>query len=293
MEMHQIRYFLAVCRSLNFTRAAEQCHVAQPSLTRAIQKLEEELGGPLFHRERNRTHLTALGRLMQPYLEQTLSTAEQAKAEAENFGRADHTPLTLGVMCTIGPSRLVPLMNRLKERLPQLEVRVQEGQGRKLLDDLMAGDLEIALLGLAGYPERVRFDRLYRERYVVAFPPGHRFEAMTAVPVQEIDGEDYLLRLNCEYPEYYADRMGEWSLSPNVRYQSEREDWIQAMVMAGMGCSFMPEFLPLFPGISTRVLVEPQLDREIGIVTVPGRRFSHAVDAFVRLVRSHDWHATG
>lgn len=70
MEMHQIRYFLAVCEELNFTRAAERCNVAQPSLTRAIKLLEEELGGQLFHRERANTHLSELGRLVKPHLEE-------------------------------------------------------------------------------------------------------------------------------------------------------------------------------------------------------------------------------
>src|SRR5688500_7147290 len=69
MEMHQIRYFLAVCSTLNFTRAAEQCNVTQPALTRAIQKLEEELGGLLFRRERKLTHMTDLGNLVRPQLE--------------------------------------------------------------------------------------------------------------------------------------------------------------------------------------------------------------------------------
>ena len=68
MEMHQVRYFLAVADELNFTRAAERCHVAQPSLTRAIKLLEEELGGPLFHRERANTHLSELGCMVKPYL---------------------------------------------------------------------------------------------------------------------------------------------------------------------------------------------------------------------------------
>ena len=78
MEMHQIRYFLAVCETLNFTRAAEQCHVTQPALTRAIQKLEEELGGLLFRRERHLTHLTDLGRLLRPQLEQVWKRTEAA-----------------------------------------------------------------------------------------------------------------------------------------------------------------------------------------------------------------------
>jgi len=292
MEMHQIRYFLSVCQTLNFTRAAEQCHVAQPSLTRAIQKLEEELGGLLFHRERSHTHLTALGRLVQPYLEQAYATASQAKAEAENFGRMGSLPLTLGVMCTIGPRRLVPLMNRLHERLQHLEVRLREGSGRALVNDLMEGVLEVVLVGLPDYPERVRFDRLYAERYVVAFPPGHRFEQFTTVPVREIAGEDYLERTNCEYPEYYVQHAGEWTAPINVRYESEREDWIQAMVLAGMGCAFMPEYMPLYPGLRTRILVEPEISREIGIATVPGRRFSPAADAFIRLARNHDWNTS-
>lgn len=289
MEMHQIRYFLAVCQTLNFTRAAEQCSVAQPSLTRAIQKLEEELGGPLFHRERNHTHLTALGRLVQPYLEQAYATTSQAKTEAENFGRGGKEPLTIGVMCTIGPRRLVPLMNKLRERLPLVDVRLRERNGRELLNDLVEGSLEIALIGLPTYPDRVRFERLYAERYVVAFPPGHRFESLAAVPVGEMNGEDYLRRVNCEYPEYYSDRIGDWTYQLNVRYESEREDWIQAMVLAGMGCSLIPEYMPLFPGIRTRVVVDPELSRDIGIATVPGRRFSPGVDTLVRIARSHDW----
>ena len=72
MEMHQIRYFLAVCETLNFTRAAEACNVSQPSLTRAIKGLEDELGGPLFRRERNNTHLTGLGEMMRPHLTQVM-----------------------------------------------------------------------------------------------------------------------------------------------------------------------------------------------------------------------------
>lgn len=85
MEMHQIKYFLAVCEALNFTRAAERCNVAQPSLTRAIKLLEEELGGELFRRERNLTHLTALGRLMRPRLETALDQISAARQNALSF----------------------------------------------------------------------------------------------------------------------------------------------------------------------------------------------------------------
>src|SRR5215831_15485976 len=79
MEMHQIRYFLAVADELNFTRAATKCNVSQPSLTRAIKLLEEELGGALFHRERANTHLSELGRMVMPHLQQVYGQSQAAK----------------------------------------------------------------------------------------------------------------------------------------------------------------------------------------------------------------------
>ncbi len=85
MKMHQVRYFLAVCEGFNFTRAAEACHVAQPSLTAAIKKLEAELGGELFRRERSRTHLTELGKLMKPHLETIYGASEAEKGDAGGF----------------------------------------------------------------------------------------------------------------------------------------------------------------------------------------------------------------
>ena len=101
MEMHQVRYFLAAARTLNFTRAAEECNVTQPSLTRAIQKLEEEFGGLLFRRERALTHLTDLGRLMLPHLERTYEAAQAAKALAKGVGKATVAPLNLGMAATV------------------------------------------------------------------------------------------------------------------------------------------------------------------------------------------------
>ncbi len=88
MEMQQIRYFLALSEELNFTRAAARCRVSQPSLTRAIMRLERELGGALIHRARSRTRLTGLGETVRPHLSAVLQNAETAKRQAEAFMRA-------------------------------------------------------------------------------------------------------------------------------------------------------------------------------------------------------------
>lgn len=110
MESHEIRYFLALSGTLNFTKAAELCNVSQPALTRAIQKMEGELGGLLFSRERSNTHLTELGRMLKPHLEEVMAGAQAARETANRFLRLEGAPLSLGVMCSIGPLRFVSFL---------------------------------------------------------------------------------------------------------------------------------------------------------------------------------------
>src|SRR5215469_7466064 len=114
MEMHQVRYFLAVTEELNFSRAAEKCNVSQPALSRAILQLEGELGGPLFHRERHLTHLTELGEMVRPHLETVYEAAVKAKRLSQDITQLKRVPLKLGIMCTISPDEIVDLIAALK-----------------------------------------------------------------------------------------------------------------------------------------------------------------------------------
>ncbi|MES1152416.1 MAG: LysR family transcriptional regulator, partial [Dongia sp.] len=272
MEMHQIRYFLAVCSTLNFTRAAEQCNVTQPALTRAIQKLEEEMGGLLFRRERKLTHLTDLGNLVRPQLEQVLKQSEQARSTAQSFLQLKDAPLRLGVMCTIGPVRFVSFLSRFGADHPGIEVSLTESVPDALMGMLMDGSLDVAITTAPEEPnERLDFRRLYEERFVVAFPPGHRYEALAEIPIKEIAGEAYLSRANCEYYERLEHALAEQMVTVDDVFRSEREDWIQIMVMAGMGICFMPEFSAVLPGLCTRPISDPAVTRTVHLATVAGR----------------------
>src|SRR6185369_15502932 len=124
MEMQQVRYFLSLARTLNFTRAAEQSNVSQPALTRAIQQLEHELGGPLFHRERAKTHLSELGRIMLPYLESIHDQAQAARQHAENLKKLEDATLHIGAMCTIGPAILSDLIVKFRIEHPNVDLVV-------------------------------------------------------------------------------------------------------------------------------------------------------------------------
>jgi DNA-binding transcriptional LysR family regulator len=146
MEMSQIRYTLAASRTLNFTRAAEECNVTQPALTKGIKALEEELGAPLFLREGRRVMLSGFGQSMLPHLRQIVDEAEAARTLAENYRLLDKTPLRLGVLSTIGHMRLAPFLAKLEATHTGLELAVSEGAMPQLREDLDAGRIDAAIL---------------------------------------------------------------------------------------------------------------------------------------------------
>jgi DNA-binding transcriptional LysR family regulator len=290
MEMHQVRYFLAVSEELNFTRAAERCHVSQPSLTRAVKLLEDELGGPLFHRERANTHLTDLGRLMLPHLQQVLAEAEAAKQRAQGFAKLEDAQLKLGVMCTIGPTRLVALMSGFQRRYPGVQVTMTDSGAKELEENLIQGELDVAVYGMPGeVDERCHARSLYDERFMIAFRAGHPFEKQNAVACKDLHGQPYLSRARCEYAQYMRSILSEQGVEVKRPYRTEREDWVQGMILAGLGFGFIPEYSITLPGVHARPLVEPTITRTVLLVTVRGRPHAPAVSAFVRETLGFDW----
>ena len=291
MEMHQVRYFLAVAQELNFSRAAEKCNVSQPSLSRAIQQLEGEFGGHLFHRERHLTHLTDLGQMVRPHLETVYEAAIKAKQLSRDVSQLKRVPLKLGIMSTISPSEIVGLVAALKTRYEGLELRLCDADARELRDRLISGDLEVIICALPGEEsdERTHVIPLFREQMVIAVHQGHRLASEKAFPVKELDGECYIHRMNCEFAGYADHILQEKGVTCTPTYWSERDDWTLAMVAAGLGFAFMPANAAKHPGVVALPVVEPEFWREVSMVTVRGRPHSPGVGALVREAMSKKW----
>ena len=289
MELYQMRYFVSVARELNFTKAADVCGVSQPSLTKAIQKLEDEVGGPVFRREGRNTHLTELGKILRPRLEQAVALADLALAEAGDFKRMVNATLNLGCMCTIAPSSVIGIVEFFNQKAPQLDLHLHEASGARLVEMLDRGELDVALVALPSYPDRFQPSPLFTESYVIAFPRGHRFEQMDEVGVDDLRGERYLKRMNCDYLDFFEAAGNDYFFELDRRFKSEHETWVQAMIIAGMGCSIMPLSLSRHPEIRHRPLVRPRIQRTISVVTRRGRRHTPAVDFFVKLCRRISW----
>lgn len=288
MEMHQVRYFLAAARTLNFTRAASECNVTQPSLTRAIQKLEEEFGGELFRRERSLTHLTELGRLMVPHLERTFDAANAAKMLARGLGKDVQAPIAFGLGGGLS-SHLLAALAEVTDALPGFQLSLLRADSAALVQALIKGEVDAAIL--AEPRERVnRFDRveLCTEDYCIiarrdsalATNGMPTLEQLTAVSWIESDSD-----VAAEFRELCQGQ----GIVPEFRHTASSEDDLVTLVGAGMGCALAPVRRELPEGVIAVRHEALAIRRPVVFVTVAGRRRSPATDALLRAVRARSW----
>jgi LysR family hydrogen peroxide-inducible transcriptional activator len=266
MEIQQIRYFLAVCDQGSITHAAQLTYVSQPSLTQAIKKLEEEMGGALFIRTRSGCQLTPLGRMVEVNLRKIYKELQATKAEAIRFTRLNTIPLRIGIMTTIGARRLSPCLAWYQQEYPNIELELIVDSEAELLKQLDSGLLDLVISA----PEHVpaapyQSILLYEERYVVAFNPSHRFSQLKKIDLKAVQSEPYLDRLNCELREDLKYICQNQEIGLYAAYRSNSEEWILQMVKAGIGVALMPEYtLPKQPtDISYRYLYDPEIIRQV------------------------------
>ena len=294
MELFQVRYFLALAKTLNFTRAAEACNVSQPALTRAIQKLEEELGGPLIYRERSLTQLTELGRAMLPLLETAYGAAEAATKQAAAFRRREFSPLRLGLGMTISAQILRPALRELEDRVKGFELSIAEGSSAELSAKMLDGDLDaVVIVEPEKLPERLNRWPLFEDRYVVLCAAEHRLGALAEIPVSELGDESVLMRASrgCDFEQALDRFCTEAGIKPRTRHTGSSDDHIQEMVRAGLGIAISAGHQPVAPDLVTRPIADATARRRLILAAVAGRQHGPALALFLKLMRARDWTA--
>ncbi len=291
MEMHQIKYFLAVARTLNFTRAADQCNVTQPSLTRAVQKLEDEFGGLLFNRERSLTHLTELGRMVLPHLEQTYEAAAAASLLASSIGRAEVTPLVIGIALGVASPVLDEILGSLAETLPGLTIDLRTGTSEQLIELGLKGGMDLLLIALPDpVPERIECWQLYAQPYQVAMASMHELATASDLPsLAEAAAEPWI---DCD-----DDGTALWrkvaataGVEPGFRHRAGSLQLALPLVARNLGLAIMPAHLRC-EGVVLKTIADCGLGVTIALSAVAGRRRGRAADAFLRAARARDWQA--
>lgn len=287
MEMQQIRYFLSLARTLNFTRAAEECHVSQSALTRAIQALEAELGGELVRREHSKSHLTELGKRMLPLMERCFDSAATAKELARSLAGNEVMPLAVAISHSVNVELLMQPIAELFRTLPGLSLKLLHGSGEEVLAMLKGGEADIAVAGPLDESWN-RLDRwpLFDEAFELAVRDDHPLAGLNELTLEKLEPYPLFSQTGCE-SRATALRLFEARgfHSPNLHEVTTQQD-VTALLGKGLGCAIVPRSAPQLAGTRRASISDLPLTRTVSIYAAAGRRRETAASTLLNLLRS-------
>jgi DNA-binding transcriptional LysR family regulator len=292
MEMQQVRYFLAVAKTLNFTRAAETCNVTQPALTRAIKQLEDELGGELIRREGRLSHLTDLGTRMLPLLTQCYESALGAKALAAKVRSGDVATLSVGVSLTLDVSLLLAALGELKRAFAGLQLVIRRGNGSQIAEWLKNGEIELAFGGPLGETwDRLDCWPMFTESFDLVVAKDHMLAAVNDMDLQVemVRNERLLVHAHQDGSELSLANLEAAGIRIDDAHQVMCNQDLETLVQAKFGVAVLPA--STFRSRDLTHLPCPGLDlkRTVAVYSIAGRARSREAAALLNLVRAADW----
>lgn len=271
ITMRQLRYLVAVADTLHFGRAAAACNVSQPSLSAQIQQLEAVLGARLIERTRHRVLLTPEGEDAVRRARAVLAQAEDLAQAVRAAGRPLSGSLRLGVIPTVGPYLLPPVLPGLRTAYPDLKLYLREDLTHRLLERLRGGDLDAAVLALPVAEPGLESADLYDEPFLVALPPGHRLAAKGALAETDLADQTLLL---LEDGHCFRDQALEVCRLAGARdtdgFAATSLPTLVEMVAGRLGLTLLPALAaPVVAAggqVEARPFVDPAPSRRIGLV---------------------------
>jgi DNA-binding transcriptional LysR family regulator len=290
MEVQQMRYFLAAAKELNFTRAAMKCGVSQPSLTRAIGALEAELGGDLFRRERNLTHLTDLGQRMLPLMTQCIENVDQANRLAKAIRARKVVSLSVAVRDGIPLEPFVQHLLELAKAFTEFDFKITRGMPADLENGLKEGKVEI-LLGPEPETPWDRYEHwpLYKCDYSLVFRSDHPLSRKEVIGFDDLAGASLLHRPDCGVSTKLRMHLeaAEVPLKPALEFA--RDDDLVAYLVSSQSIAFLPNISYLRGPLVRRALQGPDCGYMMHATTVAGRQRGPALSLFLNQLRAADW----
>lgn len=291
MELHQLRYLTAVARTGNFSRAAEQCHVSQPSLSQQILKLEEELGCRLFTRLKREAVPTDAGKALVERALRILAEVDAAQRDADHaaVGQVRGT-VNVGVLPTIAPHLLPAVMKRVRDELPAVQVIVHETTTTNLLAQAGACELDLAIVSLPISGDRFVVETLFTEELLLAVPKDHALASRRDVRLEDVEQEPFILLQegHClgDQALRFCDRH---RCRPPVIFRTAQLETIQALVAAGVGVSLIPSMACKHQRASEPTylsLAGKRPERAIAVIWRKEQHLSRVAAAFLEVLRN-------
>ena len=285
MEIQQIRYFLAVAELRNFTRAAERFHVAQPSLSQQIKKLEQELGGPLFHRMGRRIILTQQGELLQNKAKQIMMLHENAIQEvSDSFTGCGK--VGFGAIMTIAPY-LVPALLKHLSHEQRASLQIEENFTEALIQKVRRGRLDFAIMSSPVEEPDLLVQVLGRERFVAVMPKSHPLFSAKEVTLKALLSEPFLELSNIHCAGQQINELCQLDTGlQNTVFLSSQIETIRQLVIENQGVTILPQMaLKECSDLGIREISDACIEREITLVQHPDRYLSKSAQALIQVLR--------
>lgn len=291
MELRQLQYALQISIDKNFSRAAEKLHIAQPSLSQQLSKLEKEIGLLLFQRTTNSVEVTYAGALFVEKAQTILDMIEQLKREMEDISQMRKGRLVVGSLPITGAHVLPLVLPVFQANYPEIEIVLMEETSAHLEQMTANGQIDISLLSIPLQDESLTYEPIIEEEILLAVPQHHRLAARASAPQQTIDilelrDEPFIaLKKGQGFRQIALELCSESGFKPNIVFESSNIETVQSLVAAGMGIAFVPhmvsrggwsEHAPAYLSLTTKPT------RTLVIAYRKGRYLSKAVGAFMK-----------
>lgn len=243
MDLRQIHSFLAIVETGGFTQAARRLFLSQPSLSQQILNLEQELGQKLFHRQARRVSLTAAGERFLEHAQRLRVDADAAvRSMREEPGAPPAGRVRVGAIPTIGPYLMPQLMDRCRTLLTEVTIETLEDFAPGVVEELLDGNLDFALLARTLPDPRLEFQPLYDEPLLLVLPSGHPLASAAAIKPADLQNEALILlgektSLTAQVRRF----LGDTAIQPTVRHRCSQIETVKALVQAGQGLSILPQ----------------------------------------------------
>ncbi|MDD9267707.1 LysR family transcriptional regulator [Paenibacillus sp. GCM10023248] len=290
MELRQLQYAIQIAIERNFSRAAEKLHIAQPSLSQQLSKLEKEIGVLLFQRSTNSVELTHAGSLFVEKSQKILDMVEQLKKEMEDISQMKKGRLVVGSMPITGSTILPFVVPAFQTAYPEIEISLVEETSFNLETLTTNGQTDISLLSLPLREDSLVYETLLEEEIVLAVPPKHPLtQSKEPIRIKQLEKESFIaLKKGQGFRKLTLELCQNAGIVPNIVFESSNMETVQSLVAAGMGIAFVPyliskrNYSELAP---VHLALEGRPVRTLVIAYRKGRYLSKAAEAFVTTMK--------
>ncbi len=285
MEIRQLQYFVQAARLNSFSRAAESLFITQPTISKMIRNLEEELGADLFYREGKSIRLTDAGEILLAKAQNIVESFVSLSSELDGLRNLQRGHIRIGLPPMVGASFFPAVIGEFHRRYPDVTIRLHEDGAKKVEDDVETGLLDIGAIVLPVNTAKFHCFTFVEEKLELLVPVGHRLAGADFVALKELEAEEFVLfREDFALHDRIITECVKAGFQPKVVYESSQWDLISRMVAAGMGIALLPETICRDMDrtrIAVIPLTEPVIPWQLGMIWRRDRYLSFAAKEWI------------